>query len=296
MGDLAEIVLKRGEAPKAFSVKTVFDSSGLVIVDGLGPDDHQTGRRLYEDLMHLRDPHGGLFAAYEKVTDRAEFVALLTRMRQQCSAGIRPIVHIEAHGDRERGLGIGELREWVSWDELGATLAEMNALTRNNLGVVVGACHGFYLLNNLSIEKPSPYYFLIAPTDEVSAGLIEDKMPPFYRTLLNTRSFEPAAASLGKQFQCFLADKFYTVTFARQLRDHSIGAGAKRNVEQLVSRAVREGKATNREEIRTLRLRLRPWVKSPEWTYYQMARVFLHRRPAVNFLQLKTFVQSVYST
>ena len=287
---------KFGEAPKTFAVRTTFSSTGVVIIDGLAPDDPQTATRLYDDLLHLRDLHGGLFATYRRAEDRESFLATLAHLRAQCLLGMRPIVHIEAHGDRERGLEIGVGKQIVTWSELADALAEMNAITRNNLGVVISACHGFYAIQDIDIQKPCPFYFLVAPTKEVSAGLIEDKMPAFYQTLLATHSFDHAEARLGPKFQTFLAEKFFCINFARQMRDHSIGKGAQRQVEDLVTRAVTEGAAPNREAIRSLRRRFRAYVRSPEAAYYQMSRVFLHGRRAASFIELRDFVRRVYTT
>ena len=287
---------KSTSAPKGFAVRTTFNSTGVVIFDGLAARDHQTAARLFDDVMHLRDSVGMPFATLRKVTGRTSMLEELADLRRLCLAGLRPIIHIEGHGERDVGLRLGEDRELLSWTEIGAALTEMNHITRNNLGVVVGACHGFYLVNNVSIERPCPYFFLVAPTEEVSAGLIEDRMPRFYRTLLATRSFDHASATLGPDFQEFLAEKFFCLTFARHMRDHSIGRGGERHVEELLTKAVREGKAANRDERRSLRKRFRVLVKSPEAIYYRMSRTFLHGRRAANFLTLKAFVQTAYST
>lgn len=282
---------------EVFSVKTTFDSTGVVIIDGLGPNDMQTAGTLYEALMHLRDVHGGEFATLRKVEDRESFLAILNGLREKCRQGLRPIIHIEAHGDRELGLAIGASHELVAWSELAAALAEMNAITRNNLGVVISACHGFYAIQDLDIQKPCPFYFLIAPTEEVTAGLIAEQMPAFYQTLLATHSFEHAEKRIdSKRFQTFLAEKFFCMAFARHLRDHGIGKGAKRRVEESLTKAVNEGLARNREARRHFRARFRKYIRSPEPTYNQMSREFLHGRTSGNFIALRDFVRREYAT
>ena len=287
---------KSGEQPATFRARTTFNSTGVVIIDGLAPDDTQTATTLYDGLLHLRDSHGGQFATYRRVEDRESFLAILAGLRVLCQQGLRPIIHIEAHGDRDRGLEIGTGKELIAWSELADAFAEMNAITRNNLGVVISACHGFYAIQDIDIQKPCPFYFLIAPTEEVSTGLIVESMPAFYQTLLATHSFEHAEAKLGPNFQVFLAEKFFCITFARHMRDHGIGSGAQRRIEELVTKAVNEGKAPNRETIRSLRRRFREVVRSPEAIYYQMSREFLHGRRAGNFIALRDFVRRAYAT
>jgi hypothetical protein len=88
-------------------------------------------------------------------------------------------------------------------------------------------------------------------TEEVCAGTDRRQdAPAFYQTLLATHSFDHAEAKLGPKFRVFLAERFFCMTFARHMRDHGIGKGAKRRVEELVTKAVDEvGRPTARPSV-----------------------------------------------
>ena len=289
-----------GETHKRFAVRTSFNSTGVVIIDALSPDDLQTASRLYDDLMHLRDSRNGQFAFYRRAETREAFLATLADLRSECLKGMRPMVHIEAHGSREHGLRIGARREHASWAELGDTLSEMNAITQNNLGVVVSACHGFDSIQemDIDIQKACPLCFLIGPIEGIRAGVIADRMSVFYRTLNGTHCLDDGEATLGPQFQTFMSEKFFCMTFARYMRDHALGQRGHQRVEELLTNAVSAGAVSEAEPeaMRVLRRRFKEIVRRPEKIYYEMSRVFLHGHEAADFNTLRDFLTEIYAT
>src|SRR5262252_2431186 len=71
------------------------------IIESLRPDDHHTGRRLYEDLGPLADVSTPpVTARFHAVQSRAEFLELLRFIANDARLLSHwPILHIEVHGD-----------------------------------------------------------------------------------------------------------------------------------------------------------------------------------------------------
>jgi len=251
----------------------------------LATTDLQTARRLFEDL-DMRDEHGTRYVQHHKARSKSELIALLDGICSACLSGFKPIIHFEAHGSTGIGLEVGELGEIISWSELGDRLREINVAARNGIGVVMAACYGFEQLEAVDILRPCPYNFLIGPVKEVAAGFIDDHMVGVYRKLFESRSLEHAMKLVDGEFFRFQAELFYCTVFVRYLRNNCMGRGAERRVETLLTRAVGEGLASDRNKRRELRRSFKALIRSPEADYYRMGRHFLHGKRTVPFAEV----------
>lgn len=275
--------------PGPFRAKTNFRCSGVVIIDALAASDLQTARRLFDDLTHLRDEDGASYVQYFKATTKAELVSILAAIRSAALCGFKPILHFEAHGSKGIGLHIGAGHESISWQELGERLREINIASRNGVGIVMAACFGFEQLEAIDILKPCPYNFLIGPPEEVQSGFIDDRMSLVYRELFASRSLERAIALLNDKFVRFQAELFFCTVFVRYLRNNCTGSNAARRVEALLSRAIGEGLAPDRQRRRELRKTFKTLIRKPEADYYRMSRRFLHGKRTVQYEEVLAF-------
>jgi hypothetical protein len=146
----------------------------------------RTGHRLFEIIQPL-----GLASApsvdvrYASVRTKAEFFTRLDRIvRDARTNGRKPVLHIEAHGDRD-GLTVGS-GDLVPWPELRNHFTELNQMTRVELIVFLSACDGAQLIRLLQPHDRTPFRLLIGPRRIMKAGELEDGCTAFYRTMFRT--------------------------------------------------------------------------------------------------------------
>lgn len=268
-----------------------FGNNALLVVDALGDSDLQTARHLFDDIQPMAEVKRTAYCRYYKVATSAELSDLLREILEQCKAGLKPILHIEAHGDKEGGLQIAATGEMISWDTLLPLFQEINKATKNNLGVVLAACFGLHAIKPLRIEQPCPFYFLIGADDPVPAGYIDDSMRLFYRELIQSNSLDRAMEKIDARFRQFHSEKFFYVTFAKYMKRTCMGPGAQQRVESLITGAFERGVVHNRETLRMLRKNAKVLVKSQEHAFNKRAVEFLHGRRSVTYEEFQRFVR-----
>lgn len=278
-----------------FVFESRFSNNAVVVLDALRSSDMQTARRLEEELFLLKHEDGTAYCRIIKTIDKQSFMSALQSIGLECKRGLKPILHIEAHGDKVAGLEIGDEKEIITWQELEDELAKINEYTGNNLGVVLATCWGLYALSPLKIANPSPYYFLIGPDKIVAAGYINDQMQKFYKVLFESSSLDAAMATVAQEFKQYHSEQFFHRVFATYLRKACMGRGAARRVERLLSAAIEQGAPNNRETRRRLRRSAKDFVKPSKDSFARRARHFLHGKVPVTYESLFQFVkQSTY--
>jgi hypothetical protein len=165
-----------------------FTLSEIVVVESLEPHEAPTGAILVKTLdgligelaPNLRVTHWPCESALEF---RAQMQQLADRARK---SGVRPLLHIEAHGSEAGGLEFANGSS-LSWDDLGLLLTELNVATQFNLFVVVAACYGAHLVSQFSPLSPAPAWGIVAPTRSVDPGELLRGFRSFYGCLLRTK-------------------------------------------------------------------------------------------------------------
>jgi hypothetical protein len=161
-----------------------FDS--IVILESLGPGERKTGTWLFDNVLQPWARANSPFTALlNSIGSKAQFLAALRAIDQQLLAkGRAPIIHIEAHGDKDSiQLSNGE---HVTWDELRDQLTAINLRCGFNLLVVMAMCEGWWLSRLLLPLHPSPVWGIIGPTKPVWDTDLRNAMEAFYRVLLKT--------------------------------------------------------------------------------------------------------------
>lgn len=159
--------------------------SHIFIIQSLSPGQESTGTRLHEDLMSHRAFHQRtLTITLTKVADRSALISTLDTIHTDVMAhGIRPIVHIECHGDEE-GLEMADGSS-CSWLDLTPYLVSINTASRCNLLVTLAACFGGYLIKVIDVREHAPFLALIGPPESVQAGHLLSHYSNFYTKLLD---------------------------------------------------------------------------------------------------------------
>lgn len=275
----------------ALSFTSLFSNNRLVIIDALGSSDLQTAIQLRDSIVDATSANRPDYCKYVKVERASEFLNALELINEQTKNGLRPILHIEAHGDEQLGIQIAMSGEHIPWTELLQKLQEINKNSKNNLGVVMASCFGLYAIKPLRIEEPCPFYFLIGSDEQISAGYIRDAMKLFYLELNRRNSLDDAMRKVDAKFKQFHAEKFFFITFAKYMKSACMGSGAKRRVERLLTEVVEGGAVTNRATLRALRKSARTFVRSHKRAFNQYSSRFLHGRKSVTYEEFEQFVR-----
>lgn len=275
----------------------IFDSkflnNAVFILDGLKSSDYQTATHLHDELLDLALKNQAPYCQKRVTRSRIDLFAALDEIRDLCREGVKPIIHIEAHGipdAPDSGIVFGDDEEFVTWDELARRLGEINRITKNNTGVVMAACFGLYAITPITIYKPAPFYFLIGNDQLIEARAIDECMKKFYRVLFETDSLAAAMNQIEKRFKQFHVEKFLCIALGRYIKKFSMGRGADERIERYVSKRVEQGVVTNRESLRNARKEAKAMVRDRKGLFVRYARIFMHNRYAITFEQLMAFV------
>lgn len=269
-----------------------FSNNAVYILDGLKSTELQTAKHLYEELSDLKYETEIPYCSIVSIASRVELFFALDQIREYCIKGIKPIVHIEAHGGKSTGIFLGDKEEQVSWDELVSHLGKINETSKNNLGVVMAACFGLYAIQPIKITKPSPFYFLIGSDERISGGDIDNVMKNFYRVLFQSSSLQTAMKEVDEKFKQFHVEKMFCVAFGRYIKQQCVGKGRRARVEKLLSDLVEKGMPRNRENIRNSRQKIKQLVKPSKILFDRYANLFMHGRYSITYEQLYAFVTS----
>lgn len=275
----------------ALAFSSRFSNNALIIVDALGESDLQTAIHLRDEICDATSARCPGYCHYFKVESASQFLDVLEQISAQTKDGLRPILHIEAHGDEHAGIQIAASGEMVSWPQLLPKLQEINKNSKNNLGVVMAACFGLYAIRPLQIQEPCPFYFLVGSDQPVPAGCIDEVMKLFYLELNRSNSLDNAMKKVDTKFKQFHAEEFFYIAFAKYMKRACMGAGAQRRVERLLTEVVEGGAVTNRATLRTLRKSAKTFVRSQERAFYEHSSRFLHGRKSVTYEEFQRFVR-----
>ena len=189
------------------------------MISALKQEELGPSRRLAENLLYLSNDNELFTFKHFTVNSLAELKKLLVEIKYHVKNGMKPIMHFDMHGNEKSGLEISPTKEMISWTELTDYLREINVATKNNLCVIACACFGLNAIMPLSIHSATPFLVLLAPEKEVLVGYLEDKIFPFYRTLIDTGSIDEAYnLHISEKFIYFHSEKMLVLSIARYIK------------------------------------------------------------------------------
>jgi hypothetical protein len=276
-----------------FSFVSHFATNRLLVIDALGPEDSNAASNLEADVAIMATNVGlAGYTRYVKVDTPHALLGVLTDLAEECLVGIKPIVHIEAHGDKVRGLQVGLSKEFLNWHALHEAFVMLNRNSRGNLGVVMSACHGLHAIRPITIDDPSPYYFLLGPDVEVKAGFLETQTRAFYGALLTEGNLTAAEARLDPRIRLFQSTLMFATAFARYLKDACIGKNAAARMERLLSEAIAGGIEPSVENLRSIRGAIKARLRAQDESFTRIGTNFLHGPIPFTYAELLQFVRA----
>lgn len=264
--------------PQDFQITSHFSNNAIFIIDALSPTDSPTGEVIHHALKLMAQ-----VAEYHQpivqricVATPVEMLEALESIRRQCKFnGIKPLVHIESHGDNIHGIEVGT--QMMSWKTLEHALGKINKACRGNLAVMMGACFGLYAISEISIEKASPFYFLAGPDKQIGSDAIRQETTQFYQALLASGDLRPAVAKLTSM-KAFYAEKLLARALADFYRKACLGSKGQARVERYLSEfSQARGGFSNRAQLRAVRQKAKAHVRrgSQRETFNRVTKRFL---------------------
>ena len=146
--------------------------------------EERTGEYLVDEVLQpAKFEKQDLDVRYRRVrTGRELLRELATTAAMAEQTGLRPVVHIEAHGGKD-GLLVAS-GEHVPWPDLRDVLTRINASTGLHLLLVMAMCRGIYLSRILRPMDPAPAWGIIGPSKEPKPRDLSVAMQGLYRGLL----------------------------------------------------------------------------------------------------------------
>lgn len=252
-----------------------FNCNSVFWVSSLPDNEMGPTRRMTEDLTPiLRGLNIGFL--HQRIHHVDELVSLLTCVKSYTiDSGLRPLIHLDAHGDPEMGIYLAGQNDFYEWNSLANLLREINIASQNNLAVVGATCYGLNLIWPMLLNAPTPFHALLSPENKVCNGFLEDNVPRFYQCLFQTGSLQYAYNSwLKDQFSYIHCEKVLFEALARYISRHCRGSAFRARREELLT-IVLSGSGTNTLGIREIRRIIREGIKPNQERLNQYARKFL---------------------
>lgn len=278
--------------PASFDFSTSFQNNSLFVLDCL-PEGESSRQWLFNQLRDLQDFQGLYKHLKEiRVASSARLEEVLVGISEQVKGDWKPILHFECHGSRDSGLEIGDGRDIMAWSTLNSLLTRINSACGGHLGVVMGVCHGNSVLAPISVEIPTPFYFLAGSDGSPTNDEMEREMPAFYCKLFATLDLSSALQCLPS-FEIFHAERFLVTQLAIDLKE-CLGSGRSDWREDLLSKiATRDVLET--EQLRAQRTLIKAMTGEDalRTTCEAISKKFLQRDPSFDFDALLKYIRSV---
>lgn len=162
--------------------------NSIIIAESLARDEVKTGTILHGRLQSLLDdlPTVPVQVFHEQLDGAEAFRKLVHEISTKVvTAGMLPILHIEAHGSQEDGLWFAD-ESCVGWEEFCDLITPLNRVMEFRLTVVISACFGADLLTGVRLNRPAPCFAFIAPTDEIDPAEAMGRFRDMYTVMLKT--------------------------------------------------------------------------------------------------------------
>ncbi|WP_238310213.1 hypothetical protein [Methylobacterium organophilum] len=239
-------------------------------------------RRILEDLEGLAAAGG--FQVFEyAVKNRAELVRQLGELKDRAAQGLRPVLHVDAHGTAAEGLLLAPSGDRVGWAEVIELLRELNTATSNNLVSIFALCFGLHLYREVSLMKPAPAYFFGAPPSEISIGFLEAQTLAFYREVSSSSNVTGAfAKTLSHEMQSFHCQGLFFQALLTYIRRHCRAKDRGPRLERMVTAIMKRDGITNPSgaQLKAARQHVRGFLDPGQHLIDKFAPSFLIGRPA----------------
>ena len=217
----------------------------LWIIESLPSGELRTGKNLFDNqLDKARQEQEDLVVEFAEPITKAELFAVLEKIRNEALNGIYPMIHFECHGC-EDGLGTAS-GELVEWEQIREILIKINLSSKLNLMIVIAACNGAHIIKVSTKLDAAPFWAIIGPEAEVSAGHIQDNFGRFYESFFSDLDGDKAisilnegAAYSDRTYHFLSAAGLFSRAYRAYYKKHCVGKGKKERKEHLITEALK---------------------------------------------------------
>ena len=266
----------------ALTISETLQTNAVVWIHSLPEKEMGPTQRILEDLEGLTSA-GGFQVIEYAVGDRAVLEKAFNKLTSSAEQGLRPVLHVDAHGTVADGLLLAPSGERVGWDDVIELLRRLNVATENNLTCVFALCFGLHLYKNVSLMKAVPAYLFCAPPSEISVGFLEDQTLAFYRKINQTSNVTDAFnATLGTSMASFHCQGLFFHSLLRYFRTSCMGKLRQERQEKMVTAVLKRDGIVNPsyEQLRQARKEIREFLKPGQNLIDHFAPSFLIGRNA----------------
>lgn len=161
---------------------SLFNFNKIYIIESLNPRE-QSGKDLYDDLLRWKIKN--LKSELIQVEDKSEFYeAIFHIIEEHKNFGYYPMLHVEVHGNKN-GIEL-KSKEFINWEDFYQLLMEINMHLGNHLFLTLAVCNGAYLMRQIQLDKPSPFFGFIGSFEESSIEDLMIRYNEFYKELLES--------------------------------------------------------------------------------------------------------------
>lgn len=254
--------------------------NSVIWITSLRDSERGVTRRILEELepfFHCKQVNFVLFEPQNADHLRKFLDKVENEAREN---GLRPIIHIDTHGDKETGIHIVSSGEDLSWEEATEKLKRINVATNNNLCVVSMACYGFHIVSEMSISDTTPFYILAAPDNTVSGGFVEKTCPEFYRYVFTHLDIMGAYRNIfNDTLKIMHCEEVLLVVMAKYVRAGTIGKAKQERVEALISTVVNHSGPVESGKLKAMRKVAKEGIKPTQELLDRYVCSFLMGRP-----------------
>lgn len=273
----------------ALTISETLQTNAIVWIHSLPEQEMGPTRRILEDLEGLASVGGFPISIYA-VHNRAELSELFMQLTAMAEQGLRPVLHVDAHGTVAEGLLLSPSGERVGWSEVIDDLRALNVAKANNLTCIFALCFGLHLYRQVSLKRPVPAYLFCAPPEEISVGFLEAQTLAFYREMNRTSNVTAAfQATLGGVMQSFHRQGLFFQSLLRYIRTYCIGRMRQDRLERMVTAVLRRDGIANPSstQLKQARREIREFLKPSQKVIDLFAPSFLiGRAPAFTYADL----------
>lgn len=255
--------------------------NAIYVLESIRTGDLKSGRELYDSiLLPAQDTLEGFFASYKAVRTADEFRTALAGIAEECARlGRGPLLHIEAHGDKD-GIQLAD-QTYLPWADLREELSEINRASFMNLLVVASSCNGWFLTASMMPTERAPVFMVVGPPDEIPVGKLEDANKRFYRRMVETFDLNRALEAMndGKPFADWVIKPATAeILFCRAFRTYVKNLGTSASLAERENRIVADvvrARQLDAVQSAALRLQVRKHITDHAWWYNHLRRPFL---------------------
>lgn len=266
---------------------TRFANNSVIVLDGLGSNELQTGLAIFNHLRDLKMEGHEFDCRRIRVGSKEELFGTLDALEAEAQSGLRPILHFEMHGASNR-MVIGEGRAEVHWEELVDRLRRIHTASDFNLGVVMSGCSGLHAISPITIHSPVPFHFLLGTQEIVGAGSLRTSMEAFYRGLVCGRNITRAMEGVPSIYKQFHAEEYAAKSYIAYLKGKVPGKQREDRVEHLVG-VVAGGR--NRAQRRQLKKAAKQFNQPSEAHFKRFVKTILPRGVSFTYQDLLEYVR-----